>query len=240
MMSLGKRSLSLLILASAALAIGVSACSGGGGGDDDDDGNTLPNPYDSCAIWFETFSGTAGEIDDLYLVFAPIEAWATGTVNFGPALTDPFAVIYADRDNNGGIAVGTAGTFSVTAPSNSLGEPLSMTDSDNNTYVVVGTAGITAAVGGQGSFDGVFNDNEDCLANGSGDPEDCIFDGGTISMTVTSSGTPRAITLGADVASAAGVSFAMCIDFDDFFGFAPQTRTEIIKKFGELHAVSKK
>jgi hypothetical protein len=239
MMSLRKNTLSTLLVlgATATLALSASACSGGG--DDDDDGNTpLPNPYDSCAIWFETFSGAAGEVDDLYLIFAPVESWLTGTVNFGPSLSDPFGVLYADRQNDGGIAVGTAGSFSVTAASNSLQQPIEMNDNDNNTYAVITTAGISAATGGQGSFTGILNDWEDCLSSGSGDPEDCIFDGGTVAMTVTSAGNPRNITLGADVASAAGVSFAMCIDIDDFFGgFAPQTRQDIIRKFGEMHAV---
>lgn len=242
MMSLKNTLSSLLVLGTlASLSIGASACSGDD--DDDDGGNTpLPNPYDSCAIWFETFTaGNSaqgdGEIDDLYLIFAPVESWLTGTVNFGPNLSDPFGVLYADRGTgvSGGVAVGTAGSYSITAPSNSLHENMQFTDGDNNTYAVVTTAGITAATGGQGDFEGELNDWEDCLSTGSGDPEDCIIGSGTVAMSVTSAGTPRAITLGADVASATGISFAMCIDQDDFFGFAPQTRMDIIKKFETMY-----
>lgn len=235
MMSLRKNTLSsLLVLGTAAtLAIAVAACSGGD--DDDDDDNTpLPNPYDSCVMWFETLT----PVDDLYLIVGPVESFVSGTVNFGAGATDPFAILFSDRDNEGGRALTTNGSFSLTVPSNSLHQPVQMTDNDDNNYIVVGT-GLTAATGGQGDFDGELNDWEDCLTSGSGDPEDCIIGAGTVAITLTSSGTPRAITLGADVASADALSFAMCIDVDDLFGFASPTRQDLINKFSQMHAVKR-
>lgn len=216
MMSLGKRSLSLLVLASAALAIGVSACSGGG--DDDDDGNTpLPNPYEACYMFWDHYTSTTAPVTGHRMYVAGLTAsWVSGTLTFGTGETDGIAaLLYNVTFGAGGstqaVFQSTNGSAAITAPSNSLGEPVDVDIGTAPTWVFVeGTS--STATGGTADASGFFNDGDDCF--GSGDPEDCIDGTGDATISVGSTG----LTIGISSTPGVGFTLGFCEDLTAFNG----------------------
>ena len=215
MMSLRKSTLSMLLLtaAVATLSIGAAACSGGG--DDDDDGSTqIPNPYEGCLVFWDHYSGDQptdpgsrmGIIGDL--------AWyasGTGAINGNEALGfllydgvfGAAAVFTATYES-------TSGSVTLTAPSNSLHEPVDITiGSAWSWHLTEGTGGNVS--GGLGDGSGFFNDTDDCF--GDGDFEDCIQSTGDVDFMV---GTTAA-SAGAG-ATPFGFAVTFCRDFSAFQG----------------------
>lgn len=216
MMSLGKRYVSMFVLATAALAIGVSACAGGG--DDDDDDNTpLPNPYEACFMFWDHYYQTDAPVKGHRMYVAGLtEDWVTGTLNFGTGETDGIGqMLYDVTFGAGGTTVAvylsTNGSASITAPSNSLGQPVEVSLATAPSWVLTeGTGG--NATGGTGDASGFFNDGDDCF--GQGDPEDCIDGTGDATIMIGST----ALTIGESSTPGVGFTLGFCEDLSAFDG----------------------
>lgn len=232
MMSL-KRSFSLLVIATATLSIGVSACSGGG--DDDDDGNTpLPNPFPQCEVLW-----ASGNVDAV--VVAATEAIVTGSIDLATTelafwqiafYNEPDGPDTGDAPDLSAFANATDGSLTFTAPSNSIGQEISLDTPATSAFMTVTTAAggapnasFTAAAG---TFTGLVTELEDCIAGGAGS-EDCPVGVGAITGTVTSGGSTINYTAGEGAANT-DFSLAYCYDPDDFFAaLSPMQRAMLIK-----------
>lgn len=207
-----KTTLSMLLLAAAASAvIAVSACSGGGGGDDDDDNNTpFPNPYEAClAFWDQYENQTDGSRVG---VIGLLDWWTTGSKAIDG--NDAFAFILYDGTfgASGQFTAtyeSTNGSATITAPSNSLAQPVDLSLSGTNWYLASGTGG--NATGDNGTMSAFFNDFDDCFGNG--DFEDCVLGTGDLSVMIGST----SLSVGAS-ATPQGVALVFCRDLSGFQG----------------------
>lgn len=213
MMSLRKNTLSMLLVtaAIATTSLGISACSG----DDDDDGNTpLTNPYEACYMFWDHYFDNPVTQGNRFLVAGLTETWTTGTLQLGTADTDGFAqMLYTITFGTGVEAayISTDGAFNITAPSNSLGEPVDVAITTAPSWVLSeGTGG--NAVGGTGDASGFFNDGDDCFGNGDG--EDCITGTGDVTIMI---GTTN-LTIGESSTPGAGFALGFCEDLGGFQG----------------------
>lgn len=213
MMSPRKNTLSsmLLLAAAATMAVGISACSG----DDDDDGNTpLPNPYDACYMFWDHYIDNPVTRGNRFLVAGLTETWTTGTLQLGTGEADGFAQMLYEITFGTGVEaayISTNGSFDITAPSNSLHEPVAVSIGSAPTWVLSeGTGG--NAVGGTGDADGFFNDGDDCFGNG--DSEDCLIGTGDVSIAI---GTTN-LTIGESSTPGQGFTLGFCEDLTAFSG----------------------
>lgn len=146
-----------LVAALAAGAGGV-ACTG-------EDGGPIPRPFEptSCALlWYRAREQARF---DLYKVELPASAWTTGTHSYDPAVR--LGVFYyglADADGDGlfeqwqDAATASAGEFSLVVDGLDEGDAVSFTDQTPQTYFAFGD--VPRAVGGTGSFSGVWSTPE--------------------------------------------------------------------------------
>ena len=217
MMALRKTTLSMTLLAAvASMTVAISACSGGGGDDDDDDNTPIPNPYEACLAFWDHYSGTnptdpgsrAGIIGDLAW-------WTSGAATLNGTNALGFMLYDGIFGTTGGFTAtyeSTSGSVTLTAPSNSLGEPVDIAVGTPWTwYLAEGTGG--NVTGGTGDMQGAFFDDfDDCFGNG--DPEDCLTAAsGDLTFTVGSTG----LTVGVG-ATPVGVGLVFCRDLTAFEG----------------------
>ena len=221
-----KSQLTLTLLAAAAtMAVAVSACSGGGG-DDDDDNTPLPNDFDFCIANWDTVTDPGPPLFfDRFVVIADTPLWTTGTLNFGNGAADPIPAILWRIENGVGytnLAVATNGSASVTAPSNSIGEPVDVDIATAPTAWFVDDVAVGSSAqsftGGNGSLTGAFfSEFEECFEEAEGD---CPQGTGTITAAVNGS----ALSFGADAA------FVYCNDSTAFQGMSREQLMRLLSK----------
>lgn len=218
MMSLRKSTLSLILLAAmTTMAVGTTACSGG---DDDDDGNTpIPNPYTYCEAVWQSESATKPDYFDSVYLFGPLANWETGPHNLGAQTANAVTTLTFQEGAAGTTAsvYSTNGSFTVTAPSTSLGEPVDVTNFDVTQWVLLEGSNLAVVQTAIGSLEGAFlNDGDDCIPTL--DPEDCIFGAsGDVSATVAGSAATIGFTSG-------GVGLVLC--YDPAFSIVPTPTNE--------------
>ena len=231
-----KSSLYFVMAAVAALSISATACSGGG--DDDDDG-TSPTPpinnFDFCQANFDDYNNLDFETVtgrfSRYGILANTPSWTSGTHNLGSGEADYFAFailnVYYDNGTNTGIdaiVVSTQGSVTVTAPLNSIGQPVDITAHSAPFFFEGGDPDVNypAATGTDGSAtlsDGAFSTYEDCFLS-TGNGEDCIQGGGGAAVTV----------LGSDMSLGTGAGGSIYLFCDDVGGFADMSMEQKVRR----------
>ncbi len=165
MISKKNLSLSLLLAAGSAMALGVSACAGG---DDDDDDGTTPPPFEPDRCLIDWYSLTADEENfHAYRIDMPVENWADGTGDYSDS-ANLGAVFYkipletallTDAEKAG---IATNGTFTVTSEGDQQDDAVTWEQSAKTKYYDFDfedeTIGASLGSGGVGDFDGVWSD----------------------------------------------------------------------------------
>ena len=189
-----RRVLALAPLTALALA---AACTG-------DEGGPVDRPFEATACTLLWYRARAQERFDLYKIEMPASAWTTGTQTFdGTTRIGVFYYGMADADDDGlfeqwqDAAAATGGDFSLVVEGLDEGDAITFTDSSDQTYYGVGD--VPRAVGGSGSFGGVWSapEVED------GEPPD-YADSASVAMTYLGS----SLTLGTGTVSAFGYCWA--------------------------------
>lgn len=142
------------------LAAGVFASAGACTGDD---GGPVSRPFEPTACALLWYRERADDRFDLYKVELPASSWTTGTHAYDSG--NRLGVFYygaADAVDDDGLfeqwqdaAIATGGEFSLVVDGLDEGDAVSFTDVSEQTYYGVGE--VPRAVGGTGSFSGVWS-----------------------------------------------------------------------------------